>query len=271
MPSIPGALVFVTPTDTQSLLQELNRTKVTIKKQQIICLSTTGVEEAARSWWFLVTAGYRKVSVLNGGFSAWQSAGLPTSHIEHFMRTSDSFTGYFMRRNSGGKVKETKGSESDMQLLSTLPGDELISDLLTPDGLLKPHEELKGHLTDSAVRLDDEVTTVVTGEQAGTLLLALKIAGLNRLALLEVETDDGFSHLQSKATLSGFCSVKDEPLTSYQEVTMDLMTPISFTEIDLTNGAKNYKVLKVPSDHSKQSSSVAAETSCACLGRCLIA
>jgi hypothetical protein len=271
MPSIPGALVFVTPTDTQSLLLEINRTKITIKKQQIICLSSTGVEEAARTLWFLVTAGYRKVSVLNGGLSAWQSEGLPTSHIELFVRNSESFQGYFMRRNSGGKAKEAKGLESEMQLLSTLPGDELISDLLTPDGLLKPCEELVSHLTDSAVRLDDEVTTVVTGEQAGTLLLALKVVGLNRLALFEVDTDDGFSRMQSKATISGFCSVKDEPLTSYQEVTMDFMTPISFTEIDVTNGGQNYTVLKVPSDSSKHSSSISRESTCACLRGCLIA
>ena len=33
---------------------------------------------AARLWWLLKWAGHRNVAVLNGGFAAWQQAGLPT-------------------------------------------------------------------------------------------------------------------------------------------------------------------------------------------------
>jgi thiosulfate/3-mercaptopyruvate sulfurtransferase len=33
---------------------------------------------AARLWWLLRWVGHRKVAVLNGGFAAWQQAGLPT-------------------------------------------------------------------------------------------------------------------------------------------------------------------------------------------------
>ncbi|HEX4675331.1 MAG TPA: sulfurtransferase, partial [Steroidobacteraceae bacterium] len=36
---------------------------------------------AARLWWLLRWAGHRKVAVLNGGFAAWQQAGLPTDTV----------------------------------------------------------------------------------------------------------------------------------------------------------------------------------------------
>lgn len=265
--SVPGAVVFVVPTDTQSLLEEINRTKATIKKQRVICLSTEGVEEASRTWWYLVTAGYKAVSVLNGGFKAWLALGYPSTRIEHFLRASQSFKGYFVRRESSADIKETGKSETDLQFLSTLPGDELIDDLLTPEGLLKPVDELVLILKESSVNLGDDVQTLAFGERAGTLLLALKLVGLNRLALAEDGPDPSFGRLQKHVLSGGYCSLKNEPLTSYVEVSQDFMTPISFTEIDLYNGAHNFTVLKGPSDTPNLSTSKGGN--CACV-KCLL-
>src|SRR5580698_4320082 len=36
---------------------------------------------AARLWWLLRWTGHRKVAVLNGGFAAWQQAGLPADTV----------------------------------------------------------------------------------------------------------------------------------------------------------------------------------------------
>jgi thiosulfate/3-mercaptopyruvate sulfurtransferase len=36
---------------------------------------------AARLWWLLRWMGHQKVAVLNGGFAAWQQAGLPTDTL----------------------------------------------------------------------------------------------------------------------------------------------------------------------------------------------
>jgi thiosulfate/3-mercaptopyruvate sulfurtransferase len=36
---------------------------------------------AARLWWLLRWLGHRKVAVLNGGFAAWEQAGLPTDTV----------------------------------------------------------------------------------------------------------------------------------------------------------------------------------------------
>ena len=44
----------------------------------IILYSANGMQWATRIWWMLYAAGYQRVSILNGGFAAWQEAGLPT-------------------------------------------------------------------------------------------------------------------------------------------------------------------------------------------------
>ena len=41
--------------------------------------AANGALAAARLWWMLRLAGSRDVAVLDGGFAAWQAAGLPTS------------------------------------------------------------------------------------------------------------------------------------------------------------------------------------------------
>jgi len=45
---------------------------------QVVAYDQGNGAYAARLWWLLRWAGHRKVAVLNGGFAAWQQAGLPT-------------------------------------------------------------------------------------------------------------------------------------------------------------------------------------------------
>ena len=47
----------------------------------IILYSANGMQWATRIWWMLYAVGYEKVSILNGGFAAWQQAGLPTQDL----------------------------------------------------------------------------------------------------------------------------------------------------------------------------------------------
>src|SRR6185312_4207559 len=46
---------------------------------QVIAYDQANGAYAARLWWLLRWAGHRQVAVLNGGFAAWQRAGLPLS------------------------------------------------------------------------------------------------------------------------------------------------------------------------------------------------
>ena len=44
----------------------------------VILYSRNGVQWATRFWWMLYVVGYKKVSILNGGFREWLNLGLPT-------------------------------------------------------------------------------------------------------------------------------------------------------------------------------------------------
>jgi thiosulfate/3-mercaptopyruvate sulfurtransferase len=44
---------------------------------QVVAYDQANGAHAARLWWLLRWAGHRNVAVLNGGFAAWQRAGLP--------------------------------------------------------------------------------------------------------------------------------------------------------------------------------------------------
>src|SRR6185312_2397211 len=44
---------------------------------QVVAYDQGNGAYASRLWWLLRWAGHRKAAVLNGGFAAWQQAGLP--------------------------------------------------------------------------------------------------------------------------------------------------------------------------------------------------
>ena len=44
----------------------------------VILYSRNGTQWATRFWWMLYAVGYKKVSILNGGFRDWLNLGLPT-------------------------------------------------------------------------------------------------------------------------------------------------------------------------------------------------
>jgi thiosulfate/3-mercaptopyruvate sulfurtransferase len=49
------------------------------QRTQVIAYDQGNGAYAARLWWLLRWAGHREIAVLNGGFAAWQRAGLPVS------------------------------------------------------------------------------------------------------------------------------------------------------------------------------------------------
>ena len=90
---IPGALYAhmdrdlsgpITPTSGRHPLPSVERLAETLgrwgidERTQVVAYDQGNGAFAARLWWLLRWVGHRKVAVLNGGFAAWEQAGLPT-------------------------------------------------------------------------------------------------------------------------------------------------------------------------------------------------
>ena len=60
-------------------------------RTQVVVYDQGNGAYASRLWWLLRWLGHRKVAVLNGGFAAWQQAGLPTD-VALAKRASKVFT-----------------------------------------------------------------------------------------------------------------------------------------------------------------------------------
>jgi thiosulfate/3-mercaptopyruvate sulfurtransferase len=58
---------------------------------QVVAYDQGNGAYGARAWWLLRWLGHEKVAVLDGGFAAWQEAGLPVSH-ESATRPPRTFT-----------------------------------------------------------------------------------------------------------------------------------------------------------------------------------
>ena len=56
----------------------------------VILYSRNGIQWATRFWWMLYVVGYKKVSILNGGFQEWLNLGLPTETRICLLYTSPS-------------------------------------------------------------------------------------------------------------------------------------------------------------------------------------
>ena len=220
---IPGALFFDIEeiADTSSplphMLPSAEKFAARMRKMgigdgaQIIVYDGLGVFSAARVWWNLRVMGARDVRVLDGGLPAWLGAGLPTESGPPPAPMERHFTARVhqdlvrnledMRRAiAGGKAQildarpalRFRGEADEPRpglRRGHMPGaiNLPFSDVLTPDGLLRPAEDLRARFEAAHVQLRKPIiTSCGSGISAAVLILALA-----RLGVLHASLYDG--------------------------------------------------------------------------------
>jgi len=114
---------------------------------QVIAYDNAGGMYAARLWWMLRWAGHRAVAVLDGGLTAWKSAGQPLETAEPPAPAAGSFT---LR---SPLVASVDYAQVQANISS---GDKLVLDARAPDRFRGENETLDpigGHIPGARNRL----------------------------------------------------------------------------------------------------------------------
>ena len=157
---------------------------------------------AARAFWFLQYLGHTDVHLLDGGFNAWRDAGRPVSRDARAAKASAfeaaAVRGYVATYqdmldaiDTPDKVildtrseKEWLGSDRRAARGGTIPSAVHLDwqNHLTPDGKLKPVDELQAMFDARGVTADKEVLAFCnTGYRSAHAYLVLRMLGYPRV------------------------------------------------------------------------------------------
>ncbi len=157
---------------------------------------------AARAFWFLEYLGHADVHLLDGGFNAWRKAGLPVSRDAEapkasafeFAAARESVATYqdmLDAIDAPDKVildtrseKEWRGTDRRAARGGTIPSAVHLDweNHLTPDGKLKPIEELQTMFDARGVTADKEVLAFCnTGYRSAHAYFVLRMLGYSRI------------------------------------------------------------------------------------------
>jgi len=170
------------------------------ESDEIVVYDTVGLFSAPRAWWMLRTFGAARVRVLDGGLPAWIAAGgalesgpvTPAPQTFRAALKADQVADVDAVRAAlaaGTPVLDARGGPrfrgeapeprpglrgGHMPGAVNLP----FADLLTPDGRLRPREELAARLAAAAPEsAGGPVATCGSGVTAAILVLALEVLG----------------------------------------------------------------------------------------------
>jgi thiosulfate/3-mercaptopyruvate sulfurtransferase len=171
-------------------------------ERPVVAYDTDSGLRAARAFWFLEYLGHPKVRVLDGGFRAWQRAGLPIStdpvapaaSTWHGTAQADRLATWQDVRSrlgqAGTAIVDTRSEEEYRGRLvrarrgGAIPGAVHLewTENLTADGCYKSAADLRAMYAAVGVTADREVVTYCQGGyRAAHTYLALRLAGFPRV------------------------------------------------------------------------------------------
>ena len=127
--------------DAEAFAAVLRRIGVTVGAEVVVYDGASSLA-AARLWWLLVDAGFARVRVLDGGFAAWQRAGLPVETGPGRPVAPGDFQGRpgQLPRLDAAAVTEVVGAA---------PGGPRLVDVRAPEryaGTSEPLDPVAGHI-----------------------------------------------------------------------------------------------------------------------------
>ncbi len=184
--------------DAQAFAEAMSKAGVS-QDTRVVCYDDD-VAGAARCWWLLRFFGHPRVAVLNGGFPAWQAAGLPTEdhvprpHPGHFIPRPDlsktvDFESLFPNHHvltlvDARSPERFRGKNEPVDRVGGhIPGALNVpyATTLDPDGHFKPAEDQKRLLSSVLARTRQPVVYCGSGITACVDILALTLTGAEPL------------------------------------------------------------------------------------------
>jgi thiosulfate/3-mercaptopyruvate sulfurtransferase len=193
------------PLPTLSVFEQAMRDIGVCQDSLIVAYDAADSQAAARLWWLLTDAGHRAVKVLDGGFAAWNAAGLPTVSGPNAPAAGGDFIAHPGQRPQlvGTEINAWLGEPDAPTLIDVRtperyagekePIDPVAGHIpgainlpwaanLRADGRFRPPDEIARRYAQAGGR-EDAVLYCGSGITATHSLLALESAGLRALAV----------------------------------------------------------------------------------------
>jgi thiosulfate/3-mercaptopyruvate sulfurtransferase len=179
------------------------------RNDHIVVYDSQGIFSAPRVWWHLRTAGFDKVSVLDGGLKLWRVAGLPVEAGASSATATTVEPTFVPARVADVETVRGHLQAGDVQVVDARAADRFRGDvpeirpglsaghmpgalnrpwqdLIGPDGAMLPADRLRAAFAEVGVDLDKPIlTTCGSGVSAAILALALAVLGRDEVPVYD--------------------------------------------------------------------------------------
>ncbi|KAI8912603.1 3-mercaptopyruvate sulfurtransferase-like protein [Gorgonomyces haynaldii] len=204
------------------------------RDDHVVVYDTLGIFSAPRAWWMFKAFGHQNVSVLDGGFKMWQKEGLqvtdeiltPTqktfdaqlneSMVVDYVSLQNNLTDFVnlkrftvLDARSEGRFNGTQPEPREGLRSGHVPAaiNVPFGTLLTPEGTMKPVEELKAILESKRIPSSQPIVAMCgSGVTACVIILALDLTQTRLVD--QVKLYDG--------SWTDYASRKSSPIVSFE-------------------------------------------------------